>query len=345
MKTRFLTALLLGLWLALASVALEIHFIDVGQGDAVLLRAPTGQAALYDGGEADSGALAYLERVGVEQLSLVIASHHHADHIGGLPDVIAAYEPSYFLDNGLPHTTRTYERLLDSLDAADTAVLEADGQRITLGEVVLQILPAPGRPGWGHNDNSVGVIVEYGDFRASLMGDAEPRQWTWWLSEHSGYIEPAHVHKASHHGSRNGDTAEAIEALSPEVVVISCGAGNRYGHPHAETLALYRQAGATVYRTDHQGTIVVYAEEDGSYRVEPAREGPPRETNDRVNINTASVEELQEIVHVGPAYAEQIVELREQQPFRSVDELTRVRGIGDERLREIKAQGLAGVDD
>ena len=344
MMLRTFAALLFGLCLALVSAALELHFIDVGQGDAVLLRAPTGQNVLYDGGEAGSGTLAYLQRLGVEELDIVVASHHHADHIGGLPAVIRAYEPQYFVENGVPHTTRTYERLLDALESADTAIIEAEGQRITLGDVVLQFLPNPGRPGWGHNDNSVGVIVEYGAFRASLMGDAEQQQWDWWLANHAGYLGRVHVHKASHHGSRNGDTAGGIAALSPGAVVISCGPGNRYGHPHDEALALYRQADAEIYRTDQQGTIVVRAAPDGTYHIEPARPGHPVETGDCVDINTANAEALQQITHIGPQYAAQIIELREQKPFRSVDELTRVSGIGEGRLREIKAQGLACVD-
>lgn len=87
---------------------LELHFIDVGQGDSVFIRSPSGQSALYDGGDRGTAALDYLRSIGVESLDLVIASHAHADHIGGLASVVRAYRPRFFMDNGIPHTTRTY---------------------------------------------------------------------------------------------------------------------------------------------------------------------------------------------------------------------------------------------
>jgi competence protein ComEC len=246
---------------------LTIVFFDVGQGDAILIRAPTGQAVLYDGGEGRAELLPKLRGLGVDELSLVIASHNHADHIGGLPEVIRAYQPGFVMDNGVPHTTRTYERFLQAIDAAGSQLLEPTRRSIRLGEAELLILPPPGRPSWGHNDNSIGVIVRYGEFRTSLLGDAEHRQFEWWLSSHRDLFQRVQVHKASHHGSRNGDTLEAIRALRPEAVVIGVASNNSYGHPHEEALALYRSVGATVYRTDRDGEVTIEAWPTGEFRV------------------------------------------------------------------------------
>lgn len=339
---RVLLALFAALCVSFAADALEVHFIDAGQADAVLIRTDAGDAALYDGGLDDGRALGYLERIGVEHINVLIASHDHADHIGGFPAIIERYEPPYYMDNGIEHTTRTYERVLDALEEADTQLLEAEARTLSLGDVELRIVPPPAEPDRGHNNNSVGVIVEYGAFRASLTGDAEPELFEWWRENHRDAFPDVHVHKASHHGSVNGDDETSMEMLQPETVVVSCGAGNRYGHPHDEALALYAARGADVYRTDQHGTVRVEANPDGTYEISPARDSDAGEFVG-ININTASAEELQDIIHIGPAYAEQIIELREERPFTSLGELTRVRGIGEGRLADIREQGLAYV--
>jgi competence protein ComEC len=247
--------------------ALELHFVDVGQGDAVLIRAPDGRAVLYDGGEDGARLLAHLERAGVTSLELVVASHNHADHIGGLVTVIERYRPRFIMENGIPHTTRTYERFLRAAAAAGSERLAPTRRAITLGDVRLLVIPPPGDPALGHNDNSVGLRIEHGDFAATLLGDSQPAQQRWWLEHHGELLGPVVVHKSSHHGSRNGDTRELMERLRPGIVVIGVGAGNRYGHPHPETLALYGDVGAEVYRTAVHGTVVVVARRDGTVAV------------------------------------------------------------------------------
>ncbi|CAN5736499.1 ComEC/Rec2 family competence protein [soil metagenome] len=250
-----------------AEQALVLRFLDVGQGDAVLIQSPTGQNVLYDGGDRTADLVPRLRRLGVTELTLVIASHNHADHIGGLPEVIRAFRPRFVMENGLPHTTRAYERFLLAIEAAGSQLLEPERRAITLGEAELLIVPPPGRASWGQNDNSVGMIVRFGEFRASLLGDAEPRQMGWWLATHRDLLQPVHVHKASHHGSRRGDTRGLLEALQPKSVVIGLAADNRYGHPHREALDLYRQIGARVCRTDLHGTVTIEGVQSGEYRV------------------------------------------------------------------------------
>lgn len=347
-----LAALALGVW---AWAQLELHFFDVGQGDALLLRAPSGQVVLIDGGASATHVRDLLEALGVTAIDLLIASHHHADHIGGLPAVVTRFAPRFWLENGVPATTRVYERLLQALIAAESQLLEPGSRRITLGEVVIQVLPAPVNPAWGQNNNSVGVLIEYGDFRASAFGDAEERLQGWWLREAAALLAPVQVHKASHHGSRAGDTLTMLSRLSPGLVVMSVGEGNNYGHPHPEMLAMLSAVGAQVMRTDRQGTVVVYAERDGSYRVTFSGVPPPPVTGGSsapallpspdaqggcVDLNRASLAELERVRHIGSARARAIVVGR---PWQRLEELTRIDGIGPARLADILTQGIACV--
>ena len=253
----------------------------MGQGDATLIRSPTGQVALIDAGPAHSadspGIGDHLRRLAVDRIDLLVASHNHADHIGGVPEVLGIVPVRFFMDNGIPHTTLTYRRMLEAMLEADVPLLEPERRTIDLGAVVLEILPPPGDEALGHNDNSVGVVLRYGDFRATFAGDAEETLWGYWLRTTPEALEPVHVHKASHHGSRNGDIPEAIERLRPEWVVVSAGRGNRYGHPHAEALALYRSVGARVVTTARAGSITVRVAPDAEFAVEGVNAGAVRE--------------------------------------------------------------------
>lgn len=249
------------------SEGLELHFIDVGQGDSVLIRSPSGQNVLIDGGRRKDDALEYLRSVGVTSLELVIASHADADHIGGLEEVVRAYRPRFFMDNGIPHDTATYRGLLEAVQDAGSQLVSPTGRRIGLGDASLQVIPPPGDESLGNNDNSVGVVVSYGEFDTALTGDAERLEFGWWQENVPNLLRKVEVYKAAHHGSPNGDSPESMAAFSPETVVISVGADNDYGHPSGTALGLYDEAEAAVYRTDESGTVVVTASANGSYNV------------------------------------------------------------------------------
>ena len=254
--------------------SLELHFIDVGQGDSVLVRSPSGQNVLIDGGRSDGDARAYLQASGVQTLDLVIATHADADHIGGLEEVVRTYRPRLFMDNTLSHDTQTYRGLLEAVRDVGAQVVPPTARRIGLGDASLQILPPPLAGGLDSNNNSVGVIVSYGDFDAALTGDAEQPEFNWWLSNIPELLHSVQVYKAAHHGSPNGDSAESMAAFDPETVVISVGLDNSYGHPSEEALALYNSVGARIYRTDLNGMVVVTAEADGTYRVDAKASSP-----------------------------------------------------------------------
>lgn len=242
---------------------LRITFLDVGQGDAVLIRAPEGQTALVDAGPRDVVPL--LRQMGVERIDLLVATHPHADHIGGMARVIESLPVRFFMDNGDPHTTATYRRMLAALDTRpEITYLEASPRTITLGSAEIEVLPLLPRGTTSHNDRSVALVVRFGDFKAFLSGDSEILQ----LKHLTGLrrVPDLTLLKAPHHGSDNGFTVEFLRVARPEVVVISVGR-NGYGHPRPAALAAYTAAGATVLRTDVMGHVAIHGREDGHYDV------------------------------------------------------------------------------
>ncbi|MFB9992673.1 ComEC/Rec2 family competence protein, partial [Deinococcus oregonensis] len=168
------------LWAGLAEAqsaqpgVLTIRFLDVGQGDAVLITSPEGKSVLYDGGRSEPRMQQLLSQYQVRSLDLVAASHADADHITGLIPAVNLFKPKLFLSNGLAATTQTWAKLVGSVQAAGTAGLLASPRVINLGSVKLTVLPPPaGMPKNDQNLNSVGLLVQYGAFKALMTGDSE----------------------------------------------------------------------------------------------------------------------------------------------------------------------------
>ena len=246
-----------------SDTALRVTFLDVGQGDAVLLQAPEGQTALVDAGPSDVVPL--LREMGVERIDLLVATHPHADHIGGMARVIESMPVRFYMDNGDPHTTATYRRLLAALDARpEITYLEAVPRTISLGSAEIEVLPLLPRGGTDHNNRSVALVVRFGSFAAFLSGDSEIRQLTDLVGR--GVVPRMTLLKAAHHGSDNGFTPAFLRAGQPEVVVISVGR-NGYGHPRPAALSAYAGVGARVFRTDFDGHVAIQGYRDGAYGV------------------------------------------------------------------------------
>lgn len=260
MKLTVLRRLVLLFFLAFFTCSLaadlRLLFLDVGQGSATLLLTPDDRAALIDGGRSYGRIEPVLAGLGVTQLDLIVASHADADHIGGLVDAVRLHSPGAFLDNGLPHTTQLYGRLLEAVEQSNALYLEGFRRTLTLGDVTVEVLPPPYLTA-DQNSNSVGIIIQYGGFRALLPGDATKLEQEWWLQEYPELLAGVNVYAAAHHGSRTGDELSFVAWLDPQVIVISSGAGNQYGHPHAETLAAYLAVAGFVLRTDEDGTILI----------------------------------------------------------------------------------------
>ncbi|HUF27163.1 MAG TPA: DNA internalization-related competence protein ComEC/Rec2 [Gemmatimonadaceae bacterium] len=243
----------------------ELHVIDVGQGDAIAVRTDRGRWIVIDAGRAwrggDAGRatiLPYLRRRGGAMPAFVL-SHPHADHAGGAATLIRALRPETFWDAGFVAPSETYLDALAAAESAGTVWRRArPGDSLRVDGVTLHVL-APDSA-WtasltDANEASVVVLVRFGSVRFLLVGDAE-RAEEQWLLDHAGDLR-ADVLKVGHHGSRTSSTQAFLDAVSPGVAVVSVGAGNSYGHPSPEVLAALADRGADVLRTDLMGTIVL----------------------------------------------------------------------------------------
>ena len=159
-----------------------VEFLDVGQGDAILIRSPEGKAAVIDAGPSKD-TVPLLKQRGVNSIDLAVVSHHHADHYGGMDDVIRAFHPRVFLDNGSSHTTPNYLKLLRLVRDSGMRVIFAGeaSRKIELGSVILTVLPQPPEDPHDENDNSIGLRVRYGSFSVLLTGDSQGRERAFWM--------------------------------------------------------------------------------------------------------------------------------------------------------------------
>lgn len=252
-----------------------VEFIDVGQGDSVLIRSPEGKTALIDAGPSTS-VVASLKAMGVTSIDLVVVTHHHSDHYGGMIEVVKQFHPKYFLTTGSSHTTPMYLKLLKLVQQENIQAIQAlpKPRRIELGSVVLTIFPQPPMNHDEENDNSIGIRVSMGNFSAVLTGDSEEAERDYWMAHNPELLRDATILKLAHHGSRNGTDARWLDLIRPELTVASLGAGNTYGHPHAETIALLRRKQIPLNRTDRDGSIKVVS--DGRQWDLEAEESPGR---------------------------------------------------------------------
>lgn len=264
-----------------APPTVRVDFIDVGQGDAALVTSPSGKTVLIDGGPAHHAPAltAFLAAHVRGPLDLILLSHRHEDHLGGLPAVVRSTGTRLFMDAPpIGHAGPDYATLMHELEARGIPARQATrGRRIDLGGgAVITLLGPPDPPITGSrsdvNANSVVARLTFGTASILFAGDAESRTEAWLLD--SGEDLRADVLKVAHHGSRYASGARFLRAVRPRVAVISAGAGNEYGHPAPVTLSRFERAGVTVYRTDLDGDVTV--ETDGTaVRVRTARAGRP----------------------------------------------------------------------
>lgn len=240
--------------------ATEVHFIDVGQGDAALLLSG-GQAVLIDAGTAESaGALVrYLEERGVRSLYAVIASHPHSDHIGGMAAVLSAFPAEHFYMGPETQNTAAYEDMLDALEAQGVQpAIPADGDTLRLdsGATVTFLGPADDVSAENMNDRSLIALFSTGAEQVLFMGDAEAAAEQSLLAHHPDLT--CDILKVGHHGAATSSTPAFLSAIQPSVAVISCGVDNDYGHPSDQTLQNLSLAGVDDIRiTAEESTVVL----------------------------------------------------------------------------------------
>ncbi len=243
----------------------EYHFIDVGQGDATLIRTPEGDI-LIDTGEnsAEEDLKNYLDLCGVEVLYYAVFTHPDSDHIGGADMVLAEYEVLNVIKPDFEKTTKVYTRMMEGIEAEGCNVYNAlPGETYSLGEFDMFVLgPDPeSQSKFGikldSNNSSIVIRATWGETTALLTGDAEEPEESSIMKTYSAAHLGSMLLKVGHHGSRTSSTDAWLAAVNPQIAVISCGLNNSYGHPHAEVLdKLKAYVGDKIYRTDELGSIV-----------------------------------------------------------------------------------------
>lgn len=241
-----------------ADGTLRVHFIDVGQADCALLEYE-GNAILIDGGNVEDSSLvvSYLEQQGITYLNLVVASHAHEDHVGGLGGVLAVYETGSVWS---PTTTYSSSCFDDFMHYADqqglTVKIPEPGDKFTAGDLTLTVL-GPTQSYADPNNTSIIIMAEFGETLFLFTGDmetgAENDMLDYWGES---FDWQADVLKVGHHGSDTSTGYRFLNEVMPDYGVISVGANNSYGHPCEEPLSRLQDAGVILYRTDELGTVI-----------------------------------------------------------------------------------------
>ncbi|NUR36392.1 MAG: MBL fold metallo-hydrolase, partial [Gemmatimonadaceae bacterium] len=244
----------------------ELHLLDVGQGDAIALRTGRGRWILVDAGRTwptgDAGRTVVVPYVAHRggAVALFVLSHPHADHVGGAASVLAALHPGRFLDPGYVGGTPSYRAALEEARAEAIPWQRVHpGDSIVVDDVVLTAL-APDSTWAAHLDDanlaSTVLVARVGTVRILLTGDAEAPEEEWLLA-HAPAALRADVLKVGHHGSATSTTPAFLDVVRPRVALVSVGANNTYGHPDAQVMSELVGVGAAVLRTDLLGTVIV----------------------------------------------------------------------------------------
>lgn len=240
---------------------LTVHYMDVGQGDAILI-ACDGEYMLIDAGDNSKGTAVqnYLTKQGVKTLKYVVGTHPDADHVGGMDVVLYKFDCRTVMMPEVEKDTATYRDVLDTMKTKgyrNTA--PRVGASYTLGDAEFVIV-GPAKKYEDTNNNSIVIRLTHGDNSFLFAGDMEEEAEADILD---GKVSvEADVLKVGHHGSRSSSSEPFLDAVAPSYAVISCGEDNSYGHPHAQTMNTFRRMGIKVFRTDEQGTVT--ASSDGS---------------------------------------------------------------------------------
>jgi competence protein ComEC len=344
---------------------LKVHYIDVGQGDSTLLQfSDDGEdfTILIDAGNWNRNEVVnYLTSQHVKKIDIAIGTHPDADHIGQLDKVLNTFDVGEVWLSGNTSTSQTYQKLLSAIDANGVDYSEPRmGDKFDIGPLKIEVL-FPKTITENDNEESISLKITYGEVRFIFTGDANTDAELKMVQ--SGIDLQADILKLGHHGSSTSTHPNFLRAVHPSVAIYSAGLNNSYGHPTDEVVNLVQKAGIQLYGTDVHGTVIVST--DGiNYKVLTKNDGTispsgsnGTSSNDASNkqdstaepvpingscidVNAATIDQVQEIIHIGPARAEDLINLR---PFQSIDDLSRISGIGPARIEDIKAQGLACI--
>jgi len=240
---------------------LIVKVLDIGQGDAILIRV-AGQTVLVDTGDIEhrEQMVAYIKKEGITTIDKVIITHPHADHLGGMPGILDNFKVGHIYDSGKTSTTALYRQYLSAVNKKNIPFTVATpGSEIIIGDNIKLKIFAPDKSLLAEtemNNSSIVAKLIYNKFSMLLTGDAEKESEALMLKSYAGELK-SNVLKAGHHGSNTSSTPELLKAVGAEAAIISLGANNDYHHPHPSTLKKYEQAKLKVYRTDLDGTVTI----------------------------------------------------------------------------------------
>lgn len=241
---------------------LTVWFIDVGQGDSTLIRTPHGSFVLIDAGtpEAADKIISFMRQEDVDRLAIAVGTHPHADHIGGMREVLRSFQVDAYMDPAFPYATSTYRNLLREIkDQGLKFITARRGMEEEVDGVRFQVLwpEEPFLEGTESDANNASIVLRltYKNISMLFMGDAQLEAIARILKG-TADIESDLI-KISHHGSADGTTSELLERVKPKYAVIFCAEGNEYGYPHRETMDALRASRCRILRTDLNGTITV----------------------------------------------------------------------------------------
>ena len=235
---------------------LKVHFIDVGQGDAILIDYGETEI-LIDGGDRSPGVVDYLNPLVDGPLEVVIATHPHADHIGGLIEVLASFEVQEIWHNGDTSTSKTYSDYMTAIGTENAQIFQAvRGNSIEAGGLALTVLH-PANLDDTTNNNSIVLQFAHGQIDFLFTGDAEKEAERAMLIKSDIPVPDVEILKVGHHGSHTASSSDLLTITSPEIAIYMAGDGNRYGHPHVESISALCDVSAEIYGTDVYGSIVV----------------------------------------------------------------------------------------
>ena len=238
---------------------LYVHYIDVGQGDSELVCC-NGEYMLIDAGEpgASDAVLEYLDALGIDKLDYLVCTHGHSDHCGGLDAVVESLEVETVFTSPYTGDSASYEIFTDAVyDAGLELTVPELGESYSLGEARFSFL-GPLEDYDNTNDDSLVIRLEYGDTSFLFTGDMTAKAEKDLIND--GARLRCDVLKVGHHGSSGSSCYQFLYEAQPSIGVISCENGNRYGHPHEETLSRLHDADVTVFRTDLEGSIVIFSD-------------------------------------------------------------------------------------
>lgn len=264
-----------------ASGDMAVHFLDVGQGLAIYAQSG-GQNLIYDGGDRDTSqfVVSYLQQQNVNTIDYLISSHYDADHLNGLIGCLNAFTVENVICADYVHDSQTYQSFINTANQKGLTLQHpAVGTEFTFGTGKFTVLAPSSIDSGDSNDNSVAIKLENGQNSFIFTGDAESSSESAMCS--SGINLDCDVLSLGHHGSASSTSWEFLQNTVPEFAVISCGTGNQYGHPHAETMEKLQDMGILVFRSDKQGTVIALSDgENISWNQAPCNDYTPGEDND-----------------------------------------------------------------